>query len=104
MKSVEEKLVEIHQHIAKEKYEMALIDCNELLQKEENNVELLKVRASIYQKKNEFAKAINDYRQILKSEPDNKEIIAMKTLLESILSMTSLDVFECTNTHLDPWD
>ncbi len=90
--------------IEAEDYDLALSELNILIQKDENCISALKLRAQLFQKKNQMSHAINDYRRILKIEPENKEVIGAKLLLENILSMTSLDVYECTNTHLDPWD
>lgn len=65
---------------------------------------LLMLRSEIYQATNENTKAINDYIEILKVYGADEEVENRKKLLETIVGMTQLDVFACTNLHKDPWD
>lgn len=93
----------VKEYIEQEDWEAVLPLLHEQL-KLELNEEILKLRAITFQKLGRFSDSINDYNSLLKINPGNSEYQSAKIMLEQILSMSRLDVFECTNTHLDPWD
>ena len=66
--------------------------------------ELLLLRAEIYQTMNKNTDAINDYIDILKTYGADEEVENRKKFIETIVGMTQLDIFACTNLHNDPWD
>jgi len=66
--------------------------------------ELLTLRAKIFQTLNRNTDAINDYIEILKKYGHDEEIENRKKMLETIVGMTQLDIYACTNLHNDPWD
>ena len=66
--------------------------------------ELLTLRAKAYQTLNRNTDAINDYIEILKKYGHDEEIENRKKMLETIVGMTQLDIYACTNLHNDPWD
>ena len=94
---------DIKKCIEQEEWEAVLPLLNEQL-KLELSEEILTLRAMTFQKLGRFSDSINDYNSLLKINPGNSEYQSAKFMLEQILSMSRLDVFECTNTHLDPWD
>ena len=59
--------------------------------------------AKVYIKKNEFANAVNLYIEILKIKPNDELAITQKEFVMTILSQGRLDIYACTNTHIDPW-
>lgn len=59
--------------------------------------------AQVYIKLNEFAKAVNLYIEILMINPEDELAITQKDFVMTILSHGRLDIYACTNTHIDPW-
>lgn len=59
--------------------------------------------AQVYIKKNEFAKAVNLYIEILSINPNDELAETQKEFVMTILSQGRLDIYACTNTHIDPW-
>lgn len=59
--------------------------------------------AQVYTKLDEFAKAVNLYIEILKINPEDELAITKKDTVMTILSQGRLDIYACTNTHIDPW-
>jgi len=72
--------------------------------KKNRSKELLLLRAEIYQTMNQNTNAINDYIDIIKKYGADEEVENRKKILETIVGMTQLDIFACTNLHNDPWD
>lgn len=95
---------EISALIKEENLSSAIDLATQHLEKNSKNVDLLRLRAQCYSKLNQLPYAINDYNEILKINPNDKEIVGAKMLAEYIVSTSSLDVYASTNTHLDPWD
>ena len=81
----------------------ALEDINAVLEKEKTK-ESLCLRAEIYQALNKNTDAINDYIEVLKAYGADEEIENRKQILETIVGMTQLDIYACTNLHKDPWE
>ena len=72
---------------------------------ETNNkdIESLLQLAQIYKKLNELVNAVNIYITVLEIDPENQEAIYEKSVTQSIVNQSQLDIFACTNTHMDPW-
>ncbi len=60
--------------------------------------------AKVYIKKEEFSKAVNLYIEILKIDPNDELAKTQKDFVMTILSQGRLDIYACTNTHIDPWN
>jgi thioredoxin-like negative regulator of GroEL len=75
---------------------------NEIL-KDNNNSQAKHQLAKVFTKKNEFSKAVNLYIEILKLNPDDELAQTQKDFIMTILSQGRLDIYACTNTHIDPW-
>lgn len=69
-----------------------------------NNMEVLEKRADAYHKLDRLADAVNDYNSYLRINPDNEILKAKKDIVQTILKNSQLDIYGCTNTHLDPWN
>ena len=60
--------------------------------------------ADLYIKKSEYPKAVNVYIEILEIEPSNENALYKKENTMAIVAQSQLDIYACTNTHLDPWN
>ncbi len=96
------KIEEIRK-ILQENPQKALVEINALPHVEKSK-EALMLRADIFQALNKNTDAINDYIEILKSFGPDEEVENRKKFLETIVGMTQLDIFACTNLHKDPWE
>ncbi len=70
---------------------------------DDENASLLEMRADVYHKLDRLADAVNDLNRYLKLLPDDEKVTTKKELIQLILKNSQLDVYGCTNTHLDPW-
>ncbi len=89
--------------IAKEQWDAALELLNKAFETDATHTEVLELRAEVYHRLNRLSDGVNDLNRLLKLEPDNEKIKAKKELLQTILKNSQLDIYACTNTHLDPW-
>ena len=89
--------------IAKEQLDAALELLNKAFEMDATHTEVLELRAEVYHRLNRLSDGVNDLNRLLKLEPDNEKIRAKKELLQTILKNSQLDIYACTNTHLDPW-
>ena len=89
--------------IAKEQWDAALELLNKAFEMDATHTEVLELRAEVYHRLNRLSDGVNDLNRLLKLEPDNEKIKAKKELLQTILKNSQLDIYACTNTHLDPW-
>jgi hypothetical protein len=67
------------------------------------NIHLLEARAVLFTKLQSFGQAINDYRMILRADPENRSAKVMIEQLSTILRFRNTDIFENPNTTFDPW-
>ena len=94
---------ETNSNIEQGKWKDALGLLNEAIELEEGNTLLLEMRSDVYHKLNRLADAVNDLNSYLKLLPDDEKVTTKKELIQLILKNSQLDVYGCTNTHLDPW-
>jgi len=83
--------------------EVLLTDLNKWLDKEPGDIVLLEHRGVLYEKLQQYSKAINDYKKILEREPGHKQAITKIEMLSTILRYTNTDIYASPNTNLDPW-
>ena len=76
---------------------------NTMLLDAPSDIELLHARAQLYEKQQEWAKAINDYLKILSLDQDDKKAKTQSTMLKTILRYNNTDINSSPNTHYDPW-
>ena len=100
---MENSIEKAAEYIKQEQWDKALDLLDKAFNSTPENTRVLEMRAEVYHKLNRLADAVNDLNRFLKIEPDNERIIARKDLLQTILKNSQLDVYACTNTHLDPW-
>ncbi len=100
---MEDLLAKAAAFMQEEKWEQALELLNTAFEKDEQNTKVLEQRAEVFHKLNRLGDAINDLNRYLKIAPGDEEIKARKELLQTILKNSQLDIYACTNTHLDPW-
>lgn len=93
----------IEDFIAKENYKVAFEQVEKALLKDEDNIELLSLKAMIYKKLGRFSEAINLYNSILEKYPDNKKVEVERDLIRNSLLLNNIDIFDCTNLYDDPW-
>ena len=76
---------------------------NTLLLNSSTDVELLHARAELFEKQQEWAKAINDYLKILSIDKNDKKARTQSEMLKTILRYNNTDIYSSPNTHYDPW-
>jgi hypothetical protein len=76
---------------------------NVLLSESPEDIELLHIRAQLFEKQQEWGKAINDYLKILSLDPSNKKAKTQSAMLKTILRYNNTDIYSSPNTHYDPW-
>lgn len=76
---------------------------NTMLSDAPSDIELLHARAQLYEKSQEWGKAINDYLKILSLDQDDKKAKTQSAMLKTILRYNNTDIYSCPNTHYDPW-
>lgn len=86
----------------KEGIKEAIIELDALLSKSPN-VDLFYERAQLLTRLGENAKAVNDFSQILKLDPEQKYAKAQLEYLTTIIRYNNTDIYASTNTNLDPW-
>ena len=101
---VEDILKQAEEKIGQEKWLEAVELLTKAYELESDDLEVLQMRAEAYHKLNEWAKALNDYNRYLRINPENEELKAHRDLVQIIIENSQLDIFACTNTHLDPWN
>ena len=77
-----------------------------LLKELDNNkkdISILHQLAFVYKKTNELVKAVNIYITILELDPENEVAIYEKDVTQAIVAQSQLDIYGCTDTHMDPW-
>ncbi|MFC2104635.1 tetratricopeptide repeat protein [Bacteroidota bacterium] len=93
----------IEKYIQNQEYTIAIEELNSLIDKKTDIVILLILRGDIYNKKQEYSKALNDYNRALKLEPRNKKIASKIEIIKDILKFQALDIYGATNLNKDPW-
>jgi hypothetical protein len=83
--------------------ELALAELN-LLLKDKLDKDLLILRSQVHQKMNRLTDALNDCIDFLGHFGHDEKVFQQKLYLENIIKMSQLDVYACTNLHIDPWD
>ena len=56
-----------------------------------------------YLKINEYPNALNTYILLLEIDPENEEALYQQESTSNLIKQSQLDVYACTNTHMDPW-
>jgi len=84
-------------------YKAHLKTFESLLNNDDANIVLLEKRAKFHEKFQQYGKAINDYKKIVKTDPENKHAKTQIELLKTILRYTNTDIYASTNTNMDPW-
>jgi tetratricopeptide (TPR) repeat protein len=83
---------------------LASIDqLNRLISEAPEDIELLHIRAQLFEKQQEWAKAINDYLKILSLDQNDKKAQTQSEMLKTILRYNNIDIYSSPNTHYDPW-
>jgi hypothetical protein len=67
------------------------------------NIELLHARASLFEKQQHWANAINDYLKILGIDQKDQKAQTRVEMLKTILRYNNTDIYSSPNTHYDPW-
>lgn len=76
---------------------------NQLISDSPTDIELLHTRAQLFEKKQAWADAINDYLKILSLDQKDKKAKAQSAMLKTILRYNNTDIYSSPNTHFDPW-
>ena len=81
----------------------SLNEINKLLLSYPEDIELLHARASLFEKKQHWANAINDYLKILNIDERDQKALTRVEMLKTILRYNNTDIYSSPNTHYDPW-
>jgi len=101
---IEDLLKQAEDKIGKEQCAEAIELLTKALEQDNNHLMVLQKRAECYHKLNQWTKALNDYNRYLRLNPENEELKAHRDLVQIIIKNGQLDIYACTNTHLDPWN
>lgn len=93
----------IDKYIKNQEYTRAVEELTEQIANNKKNVDLYILRGDVYNIKQEYAKALNDYNKVLKLEPGNKIINSKVEMIKDILKFQALDIYASTNLNIDPW-
>ncbi len=93
----------IEQTNSESELQSILKDINQRLEKEPGDTILLEQRAQLYEKLQQYGKAINDYKKILEIIPAHQHAASKIELLTTILRLSNIDIYANPNTNLDPW-
>lgn len=93
----------IEKYINNQEYTKALEELTECILNNKDDIELYVLRGDIYYKKQEYAKALNDFNKVLKSEPSDQIIKSKVNMIKDILKFQALDIYASTNLNKDPW-
>ena len=93
----------IDKYVQDQEYAKAIEELTSLIDKDLNKVDWLILRGDIYNIKQEYSKALNDYNKVLKIDPKNKIISSKVEMIKDILKFQALDIFASTNLNQDPW-
>jgi len=86
-----------------EKVTACIDELNKILSGTPADIELLHARAQLFEKQQEWAKAINDYLKILSLDQTDKKAKTQSAMLKTILRYNNTDIYSSPNTHYDPW-
>lgn len=67
------------------------------------DIELIHLRAQLFEKQQEWANAINDYLKILSYDKNDKRAKTQSEMLKTILRYNNIDIYSSPNTNYDPW-
>ncbi len=84
-------------------FQRLLEEVQEALQRDPDNIALLRRRAELLQHLGRYGDALNGWLRIEELQPGDKETRQHIRYLEEILKYTNLDIFSDPNTHHDPW-
>ncbi|MCF8232678.1 MAG: hypothetical protein K9J27_10860 [Bacteroidales bacterium] len=74
------------------------------LEQQPSDTDLLSQRAKLYEKLQDFGKALNDYNQVLRIEPGNMKAGAKAEMIKETLQYQNIDIYADTNLYKDPWE
>lgn len=101
---IEDLLKQAEEKIEQEQWTEAIELLTKAFEMDSTHLTVLQKRADCYHKLNQWPKALNDYNRYLRLNPENEELKAKRDLVEIIIKNGQLDIYACTNTHLDPWN
>ena len=104
MASIIELIDQADMYIEKQQWQEVVDVLTEAFKLSPENLEVLEKRANAYHKLNRLADSVNDFNRYLSINPEDETLRARKDLVETILKNSQLDIYGCTNTHLDPWN
>lgn len=93
----------VEKYIQHQEYTKAIEVLTTEIGQNKDVAELYVLRGDVYHVKQEFSKALNDYRKVLKLKPDNKIISSKIEMIKEILKFEALDIYSSTNLNKDPW-
>ncbi len=76
---------------------------NLLISDSSTDTELLHARAQLFEKQQQWGKAINDYLKILAIDKNDKKAQVQSKTLKTILKYNNMDIYSSPNTNNDPW-
>ena len=74
------------------------------IDQESSDTKLLCQRAGLYEKLQDFGKALNDYNQVLRIQPGNMKAGAKAEMIKETLQYQNIDIYADPNLYKDPWE
>lgn len=93
----------IDKYIQNQEYVKAIMELTILIDKDSDIVNSLILRGGVYNIKQEYSKALNDFNKVLKINPKNKIISSKVEMIKDILKFQGMSLYEATNLNMDPW-
>jgi len=93
----------VEKYIQNQEYKKAIEVLTEEIKQNKDVAELYVLRGDVYHIQQEFSKALNDYRKVLKWKPESKIISSKIEMIKEILKFQALDIYSSTNLNKDPW-
>ena len=76
---------------------------NLLISDSSTDTGLLHARAQLFEKQQQWGKAINDYLNILTIDKNDKKAKVQSETLKTIMKYNNMDIYSSPNTNNDPW-
>lgn len=87
----------------KDQLTQVILQLNLLISDSSTDTELLHARAQLFEKQQQWGKAINDYLNILTIDKNDKKALVQSKMLKTILKYNNMDIYSSPNTNNDPW-
>ena len=93
----------VNKYIKNQEYTKAIDVLTKEIGSNNELVDLYVMRGDVYNLKQEYAKALNDYIKAQKLNPADTTMKAKISMINDILKFQNIDIYASTNLNNDPW-